>query len=164
MPSAAMALPPLSSADLQQFIDRHGIQATILSLDQHTPTVPDAARALGVAPERIIKSLVFMMRDDPLLVINNGLARVDRRKLAASLGVSRKRVKLAEAGQAMAITGFVIGSMPPFGHRQKMPTLVDRTILELDLIFGGGGDIDAMLRLTPSELLRITDARVRDLV
>lgn len=164
MPSTATALPPLSSVDLQQFIDRHEIQATILILNQHTPTVRDAARALDVVPERIIKSLVFMVGDEPLLVINNGLARVDRRKLAASLGVSRKRVKFAEAGQALEITGFVIGSMPPFGHRQKLPTLVDRNVLDLDLIFGGGGGIDAMLRLTPSELLRTTDARVRELV
>jgi len=164
MPSPAAALPPLSSADLQLFIDRHQIQATILKLEQHTPTVPDAARALGVAPERIIKSLVFTVEADPLLVINNGLARVDRRKLAACLGVGRKKVKFADAGQALDITGFVIGSMPPFGHRQKLPTLVDRAVMDLDLIFGGGGGIDAMLRLTPSELLRITAARVQEVV
>lgn len=164
MPSPAAALPSLSSADLQLFIERHQIQATILKLDQHTPTVPDAARALGVAPERIIKSLVFTVEADPLLVINNGLARVDRRKLAACLGVGRKKVKFADAGQALDITGFVIGSMPPFGHRQKLPTLVDRAVMDLDLIFGGGGGIDAMLRLTPSELLRITAARVQEVV
>jgi prolyl-tRNA editing enzyme YbaK/EbsC (Cys-tRNA(Pro) deacylase) len=93
-------------------------------------------------------------------VINNGPARVDRRKLAAFLGVGRKRIKFAKAEQALAITGYVVGSMPPFGHRQKLRTLVDPTVVQPDLIFGGGGDIDAMMRLTPTELLRVTGAEV----
>jgi prolyl-tRNA editing enzyme YbaK/EbsC (Cys-tRNA(Pro) deacylase) len=52
--------------------------------------------------------------------------------------------------------------MPPFGHRRKMRTLVDPAVTRLEVIFGGGGDIDAMMRLTPSELLRVTEAEVVD--
>ena len=93
-------------------------------------------------------------------MINNGPTRVDRRKLAAFLQVGRKRVKFANAEQALAITGYVVGSMPPFGHRQKLRTLVDPTVAQPDLIFGGGGNIDAMMRLTPTEFLRVTGAEV----
>ncbi|NJN95419.1 MAG: hypothetical protein HC875_15560 [Anaerolineales bacterium] len=81
----------LSSADLQRFIEAQQIEATILPLAEHTSTVPDAARALGVEPEQIIKSLVFLVHDEPLLVINNGLAKVDRRKVADWLGVGKNR-------------------------------------------------------------------------
>jgi Cys-tRNA(Pro) deacylase len=147
---------PLTSTDLQRFIDEHQIEATILPMAEHTPTVPDAARALDVETDQIIKTLVFVVEDKPLLVINNGLARVDRRKVAARLSVGRKRVKFAEAERALEITGFVVGSMPPFGHRQKLHTFIDPAVTEFDVIFGGGGDIDAMLRLTPAELLRVT--------
>ena len=83
----------------------------ILILDGHTPTVEDAARELAVAPEQIIKSLVFEIRGEPLLVINNGLARVDRKKLAALLGIGRKKVKFAAAELALEITGFVVGGV-----------------------------------------------------
>jgi Cys-tRNA(Pro) deacylase len=155
-----MPTQPLTSTDLQHFINTHQIQATILPMDEHTPTVPDAARALGVAPEQIIKSLVFLLKGEPLLVINNGLAKVDQRKVAVRLGVGKKRIKFASAEQALVITGYVVGSMPPFGHRQKLRTFVDPAITELDVIFGGGGDINAMLRLTPMELLRVTEAEV----
>ncbi len=151
---------PLTGADLQQFIDAHGIAATILPLDTHTATVSDAARALKVAPAQIIKSLVFLKDGHPLLVINNGMARVDRKKVAGFLGVGRKRVKFASAEQALALTGFVVGSMPPFGHRSKLPTLVDPAVTTMEVVFGGGGDLDAMLRLTPAELLRVTEAQV----
>jgi Cys-tRNA(Pro) deacylase len=148
----------LNSTDLQQFIDTHRIDATILMLEQHTPTVSDAARALKVTDDQIVKSLVFQTADEPLLVINNGLARVDRKKLAAFLGVGRKRVKFASPEQALDITGYVVGSMPPFGHHQKLRTLVDLAVTDQNVIFGGGGDINAMMRMTPAELLRVTDA------
>ena len=95
-------------------------------------------------------------------MINNGTARVDRKKLANLLGVGRKRVKFASAEQALTITGFVVGSMPPFGHRQMLRTLVAPAITRLDLIFGGGGDVDAMMRLTSIDLLRVTGAEVTD--
>ncbi len=155
-----MSTQPLTSTDLQRFIDENQIEATILPMDEHTLTVPDAARALGVEADQIIKSLIFMIKGEPLLVINNGTARVDYRKIAARLGVNRKKVRFAKAEQALEITGYVVGSMPPFGHRQKLRTFIDPAITELEVIFGGGGDIDAMMRLRPAELLRITQGEI----
>ena len=157
-----MDFQPLTSTDLQHFIEQHQIEATILPMAEHTPTVPDAARALQVEPEQIIKSLVFVVQGEPLLVINNGLTKVDQRKVAGHLGVGRKQVKFAGTEQALAITGYVVGSMPPFGHRQKLRTLVDPAITAYPVIFGGGGDTNAMLRLTPAELLRVTRAELID--
>jgi prolyl-tRNA editing enzyme YbaK/EbsC (Cys-tRNA(Pro) deacylase) len=150
----------MNSADLQNYIDTHTIEAVILPMAEHTPTVPDAAKALQVETDQIIKSLVFMVKNEPLLVISNGEARVDRRKIAEHLGVGRGRIKFASVNRALEITGFIVGSMPPFGHKTKLRTLVDAAIPALPEIFGGGGAIDAMMRLTPSELMRVTTAEV----
>jgi prolyl-tRNA editing enzyme YbaK/EbsC (Cys-tRNA(Pro) deacylase) len=158
-----MTSSPLTHYDLQQFIDTHRIKATILPLDAHTSTVLDAARVLGVLTDQIIKSLVFSIGDTPLLVINNGLARVDRRKLAKYLGVGRKKVKFASPDQALEMTGYVVGSMPPFGHLQKLRTLVDPAVSRQEMVYGGGGDINAMMRLTPAVLLAETAAEELDL-
>ena len=157
-----MMTSPWGRADLQAYIDTHHLKATILPMAVHTATVADAAAALGVDSSRIIKSLVFMAADQPVLVVNNGTARVDRKKLAACLGLNRKRVKFATAGQALEITGYVVGSMPPFGHRQPMRTLVDAAAAEMEVVYGGGGDIDAMMRLFVPELLAVTRAEVAD--
>jgi Cys-tRNA(Pro) deacylase len=145
-----------TSTDLERFIVKNDITAELLHLPEETPSVEDAARVLGVAAQQIIKSLVFHLDGEPLLVINSGTARVDRKKLAAHLGVGRKRVKFADAHLALSITGYVVGSMPPFGHRTPIRTLVDETVFQQEQIFGGGGDIDAMMRLTPAELERVT--------
>ena len=59
----------LTGKDLQSFIDQNQIEAEILPTEEDTPTVPDAARALGVEEEQIIKSLVFLVDGQPALVV-----------------------------------------------------------------------------------------------
>ena len=150
----------LTSQDLQQFIDQNQIAAEILPMEQGTPTVPDAAWALGVEEDQIIKSLVFVVDGHPTLVITNGTRKVDNRLVARHYGGGRKRAKMSRAEQALETTGYVVGGMPPFGHRTRLRTIVDPRVVDQQEIFGGGGEIDAMLRLTSEELLRVTGARI----
>jgi Cys-tRNA(Pro) deacylase len=156
----------LTSQDLQHFINQRQIAAEILPMSEDTPTVPDAARALGVKEEQIIKSLVFLVAKypagdgQPVLVIANGTGKVDDRLVAHHFGVGRKRAKMARPEQALEITGYAVGAMPPFGHKIRLPTLVDPGVVAQKEIFGGGGEINAMLRLTPDELLRVTEAQI----
>lgn len=153
----------MDSENLRQFIDRYNIAADIIGLEEHTLTVGDAARALHVETDQIIKSLVFQVNGDPLLVINNGLARVDRKKLAAYLGVGRKKVKFADPDQVLEITGFIVGSMPPFGHKNKLRTLIDPAVTRMETVYGGGGDINAMMKIAIDVLLEATQAEVTEL-
>jgi Cys-tRNA(Pro) deacylase len=150
----------LTSQDLQQFIDQNQIVAEILPMEKDTPTVPDAARALGVEEDQIIKSLVFVVDGQPMLVITNGTRKIDNRLVARHYGVGRKRAKMTHAEQALEITGYVVGAMPPFGHRTRLRTIVDPGVVDHQEIFGGGGEIDALLRLASEELLRVTGARI----
>jgi Cys-tRNA(Pro) deacylase len=150
----------LTSQDLQRFIDQNQIAAQILPMEEDTPTVPDAARALGVEEEQVIKSLVFLVDGQATLVIANGARKVEDRKVARHFGVGRKRAKMARPEQALDITGYVVGAMPPFGHQIRLRTVVDPDVIAQLEIFGGGGEINAMLRLTPEELLRVTGAQI----
>ena len=150
----------MDSENLQQFIDRHNIAADIIHLDEHTLTVEDAARALNVAADQIIKSLVFQVSGDPLLVINNGLARVDRKKLAAYIGVGRKKVKFANPDAVLEMTGFIVGSMPPFGHQRRLRTLMDPAVIHQETVYGGGGDINAMMKIATDPLREATQAEI----
>ena len=150
----------LTNKNLQCFIDENQIIAEILPMEADTPTVPAAARALGVKEEQIIKSLVFLVDGQPILIIGNGTRKLDNRQIARHFGVGRKRVKMARADQALEITGYVVGAMPPFGHQARLKTIVDSGAMAHTEIFGGGGEINAMLRLTPEELLRVTGAEI----
>jgi len=89
---------PFTSADLQRFIEDPCNRGHYFADGRTYATVPDAARALGSSRSKFIKSLVFLVKDEPLLVINNGLARVDQRKIAERLGVGRKQVQICQRG------------------------------------------------------------------
>lgn len=146
--------------DLVAFCEARGLNARVHRLSVPTPTVPDAAAAVGTEPERIAKSLVFLVNGEPLLVIAAGEGRIRYPLLAAALEVSRKRVRFATAGEALAITGYPVGAMPPFGHRLVLPTLVDDVSVPASgRIFAGGGSVSALLEVDAAELLAVSGGR-----
>lgn len=148
----------LTPVDLAGFITASGIAAEILPVAVETPTVPAAAAALGVAPAQIIKSLLFLIRDQPVLVIASGDRLVDRGVLAARFGVGKKQIKLADAETVLRLTGYPAGGVPPFGHPTPLLTLLDRGVLAWAAVYGGGGDDRTLLRVAPDELARVTGA------
>lgn len=145
----------LDSSTLSQFVLAQGIQAEILRLTADTPTVAAAAAVMGVAPEQIIKSVLFLADGAPVLVVTNGLARIAWKRLADYLGVSRRRLKTAVADQVLAITGYPVGAVPPFGHLAPLRTVVDTAVYDQSTVYGGGGEIHALMRLTTAELRRV---------
>ncbi len=154
----------LTSQNLQQFINTHSVQAEIVHLAVQTLTVADAALALGVLPEQIIKSVLFLADGEPVLVIAGGTKRIAWKALADYLGVSRRRLKTAKPEQVLAIMGYVVGSVPPFGHRNKLRTIVETAVMQQTTIFGGGGDTNALLELTVAELQRAVGGETAVLV
>jgi prolyl-tRNA editing enzyme YbaK/EbsC (Cys-tRNA(Pro) deacylase) len=150
----------MNSTDLAQFIEQNEIKAQILHLESETQTVAAAAEALGVKPDQIIKSVLFLADDQPVLVIANGLTRIHRKRLADVLNMPRRRVKMADEKQVSAVAGYVIGAVPPFGHPQKLETLIDRGVLLQSEVFGGGGDINSLMRVAVPELHYVTCGRI----
>ena len=145
---------------LQRFIQEHHIDATLLPDVGDTPTVVDAARALGVSPEQVIKTLVFLVDGKPVVYITNGPEKVDKRVLARHFGVGRKKVKLADGDTVRQLTGYPPGGVPPFGHATRLPVFIDARVLELSVVYGGGGDDRTMLRVSPTEIVRVTGATI----
>lgn len=155
---------PLGPDALMRWCADHGVTARLLRPGVPTPTVPLAAAAVGVAPERVLKSLVLFVDGEARLVIAAGEDRLSYPRMAAAFGTSRRRVRLASADEALELTGYVVGAMPPFGHRRRLPTWVDgRRVAPGLTVVAGGGARDALLELTTDDLLRATDARAAEL-
>ena len=148
----------MDASHISAYLREHNIPGEVIRLPIHTPTVEDAARAVGTSVERIVKSLLFIADDQPVLVIANGTARVDYKRVADHLNLSRKRVKMADAPTVLAITGFPVGTMPPFVHKSRLRTLIDAGVLAQPEVYAGGGAIDALLRIAPAEIVRVTKA------
>jgi len=139
-----------------------GVPGELIRPGEPTPTVEKAAVALGVKPEQVVKSLLFLVDGSPHLVIVRGTARVDTSKLLQALGA--REARLARKDEVEAITGFPVGGTPPFAHRQPVPVLIDRGVMDLEEIYAGGGADDVMLRLKVADLLQATQARLLDVI
>jgi len=154
---------PHNSQQLQAFMDARNVAAQIIHLPGTTLTVAEAAAALGVVPEQIIKTVLFLADGEPVLAISCGTARIAWKRLADYLGVSRRRLKTGTAVQVQSITGYVVGAVPPFAHARVLRTVVDTAVYNQPILYGGGGEINALLRLTPAELRRIVGTETADL-
>ena len=153
----------LTPNHLKEFMRSHQIDGEICYLSTPTPTVIAAAQAVGTDPSKIIKSVLFMVKKAPVLAISCGTQRIERKAIASFFGVGRKQVKLADAESVLHITGYRVGTVPPFGHAHKIHTLVDSKVLEQDRIYAGGGAENALAHISTSDILRITGADIIDL-
>jgi prolyl-tRNA editing enzyme YbaK/EbsC (Cys-tRNA(Pro) deacylase) len=154
----------LTPNDIQTYLEEQSIPGEILVLEMPTPTVEDAALAVGTTPQQIVKSILFIVGDQPVLAVSCGTDRVDRRVIAAIYGVGRKKVKLASPEVMLEVSGYEAGAMPPFAHRQKIKTLLDQRVLQQPVVYAGGGAENALMRLSPEDILKATNAQVMDLV
>ena len=126
-----------------------------------TKTAADAAAAIGVEVGQIVKSLVFVADEEPVLALTSGANRVDLDRLAALAGATAAR--RANPDEARAATGFAVGGTPPFGHPQRVRTFLDRDLLSFEEVWAAAGTPDAVFGTTPEELRRTSEAEVADL-
>lgn len=151
--------PPLTPADLESHLASAGIAAEIVRLNEPTPTVARAAQVMGTSPGHIIKTMVFKVDDTTILVLAAGQARVDARLLAKAMDAKREAVRLATAVEVLNVTGYEVGGVPPLGHVQKHPVLVDESVPDQGPVYAGGGSDRALLRIEVADLVRATDGR-----
>jgi Cys-tRNA(Pro) deacylase len=147
---------------LQEFLFAHQIDAEIIIPGADTPTVPAAADALGVRQEQIVKSLVFNGNSNECVIaIVRGTAKVDRRKLSKATGLRKPR--LAPPEVVHEVTGYKAGGTPPIGHREQLTVYMDDAVFDEPVVYAGGGQIDALLRISPDTIKSLTDAQVVDI-
>ena len=132
----------------------------VLEFDESTGTSGDAANAIGCTVGEIAKSLVFRAADGtPVLVVASGANRVDEKKVRALLGV---KVGRADPEFARAMSGYVIGGVAPIGHVVPPRILLDADLERHATIWAAAGTPNAVFRLTPADLARLTGATFAD--
>jgi Cys-tRNA(Pro)/Cys-tRNA(Cys) deacylase len=121
-----------------------------------------AARALGVAPERVFKTL--MARVDGVMwcaIVPVG-GELDLKALARAAG--GKRAAMATPADAERATGYVVGGISPLGQRRAHPTVIDASATALEELYVSAGARGLDVALAPADLARLTAARVAAIV
>ncbi|ETX00479.1 MAG: membrane protein [Candidatus Entotheonella factor] len=140
-----------------------GLDIRVMEFEASTRTAEDAANAIGCRVGQIVKSLLFVVRDQPTLVLVSGDNRLDEKKLAALCGVGRKQVKRGDADTARQATGFAIGGVPPFGHATSLPVIIDADLQLFEVVWAAAGTPNAVFEITPQALIRMTHGAVADI-
>lgn len=136
------------------------VEAQVTEFPQSTRTAEEAAAAVGAEVGQIVKSLVFLAGEQPILALVSGANRADLARLAALTGAPIRR---PDADAVRAATGYSIGGVPPVGHTTPLPTYLDRDLLRYPTVWAAAGTPNAVFPIAPAELERITGAVVADL-
>ncbi len=118
----------------------------------------EAAEILGVAPERVFKTLVAKVDGRLAVGIVPVAARLDLKALADAVG--GRKAEMADPAEAQRATGYVVGGISPLGQKRRLPTAIDASAMEQETVYVSGGRRGLEIVLVPADLVRLTDAKV----
>jgi Cys-tRNA(Pro) deacylase len=137
-----------------------GLEVEVVEFEETTRTADEAAAAIGCQVGQIVKSLLFVVDDEPVITLVSGANRLDIGKLAALRSVDRRAVKRADADTVKMATGFSIGGVPPFGHQTALPIYVDEDLTSYETVWAAAGTPFAVFAIGPGDLVDASQGRV----
>jgi Cys-tRNA(Pro)/Cys-tRNA(Cys) deacylase len=142
-------------------LTRAGIAFTLRAYD-HDPAAEsyglEAATALGVEPERVLKTLLVSVEGRLVVGIVPVSGQLDLKAVASAAG--GKRAEMADPRLAERTTGYVVGGISPVGQRKQLPTVLDSSAMAFETVLVSGGKRGLDLELAPADLVRVTGAMV----
>ena len=108
-----------------------------------------AAEALDVEPNRVLKTLMVEVDGNPVCVVVPADSEISMKKLAAAMDA--KAAKMMQPSDAERITGYHVGGISPFGQRKKVPVALDRTALTHTTVFVNGGQRGLQIEIDPND-------------
>lgn len=136
---------------LKKYIQDYSIEAEQLFFEESCHTVAEAAKALSVSEDEIVKNICLLDKDSQLiLVIVKGEDRVSTSRVGKALGIDTPRV--ANEDEILERTGYLCGGVPSFGFEATF--IIDSKVMEKEVVYTGGGSENAMAKMTTKELQR----------
>jgi prolyl-tRNA editing enzyme YbaK/EbsC (Cys-tRNA(Pro) deacylase) len=140
-----------TAARVAERLALRGLAVQIRELPDSTRTAKEAAAACGCDVGQIVKSLVFVIGEEPTMVLCSGDRRVE--------GLNGRPATADEVREA---TGFAIGGVPPLGHDRELPTIVDESLRRFDRVWCAAGTPHAVFETKVDALLAaLPDASVQ---
>ena len=131
------------------FFESKGMAERVLILDESSATVELAAQALRCPPERIAKTLSFLVGDRPVVVVMAGDAKVNNSKFKAFF---KEKARMLTAEQAEALVGHAVGGVCPFAVNEGVQVYLDASLKRFETVFPACGSGNSAIELTLPEL------------
>ena len=146
----------MSVEKAKKYLEKRGYLDRVIEPDVSTATVELAAAAIGVEPGRICKSLSFLIDERPILILAEGMARVDNKKYKAQFG---KKAKMIPREEVEGYIGHEAGGVCPFGVNENVEIYLDGSLKKWDAVYPAAGNANSAVRLTLDELQELVSAR-----
>ena len=130
-------------------LKKYGFEDRVKEFDVSIATVELAAKAVGVEPCRIAKTLSFMTREGPILIVTAGDARIDNKKYKDQFHV---KAKMLTPEEVIELVGHAVGGVCPFGIKEGVSVYLDESLKRLETVFPACGSSNSAIELTISEL------------
>ena len=148
-----------------QALNRLGLTFTLHEYD-YDPDADSiglqAAEALGIAPQRLLKTLMAEVDGRPVCVVVPSDREVSMKKCAAAFG--GKAAKMMRPADAERLTGYHVGGISPFAQKKRVPVAVERTALAESTIYLNGGQRGLQIEIDPAAAVAALGAESADLV
>ena len=141
---------------LREYIKKNSIEAEVISFQQSTHSVAEAAEAVGADPKDFVKSICMIGPDGLIVAIVKGEHRASTKRVSKTLGIERPRI--AEPEEMLELTGYPVGGTPAFGYEATF--LMDPKVLEKEKVYSGGGSTTALTFMSTEEMQRVNKAKV----
>ncbi len=148
---------------VRAFLDAQGYEGSIRHTEETIFTVEDASVAVGVAPDKILKSLIFLVNREPTLVLMSGSNKVAPKKIALAAGVSKSKIRMAQPEYVLETFGYRVGGVPPVGYDTLLPALIDQDIARFSVVWAAAGSDHDFFPIAPDTLIAYTKGRMVDL-
>ena len=139
----------------KKYLEKRGYLDRVIEPDVSTATVELAAAAIGVEPGRICKSLSFLIEDRPVIILAEGMARVNNKKYKAQFG---KKARMIPREKVEEYIGHEAGGVCPFGLNSEVTVYMDESLRRWDVVYPAAGNDHSAVRLTPDELMMLSGA------
>ena len=130
-------------------LDRFGLADRIIVTQHSSATVAEAAEALGCEEAMIAKTLSFLQGESPVLILADGVARIDNRKYKDRFGC---KARMIPAEQVEALVGHDIGGVCPFGVNEGVRVYLDESLRRHEIVYPAVGTDHSGVKLTIPEL------------
>lgn len=139
----------MSIEKVREYFTTLGIENKIMEFDVSSATVELAAIAVGVEGARIAKTLSFLVKDEPILIVVAGDGRVDNKKYKATFSA---KAKMLSHDQAAEMIGHAVGGVCPFAVNEGVRVYLDESLKRFQTVFPACGSSNSAIELTIPEL------------
>lgn len=134
---------------VKAYFQKYGMEERIQELDMSSATVELAAAALHCEPQRIAKTLSFMVVDHVALVVAAGDAKIDNHKYKAQFGT---KAKMLTPEEVETLVGHAVGGVCPFAVNEGVEVYLDVSLKRFETVFPACGSSNSAIELTIAEL------------